>query len=45
MSTAMYGIGVLLAVVSVVMVVGGLLLLAACWPRSVRRPRHDRHAR
>ncbi|WP_285530446.1 hypothetical protein [Streptomyces lavendulae] len=43
--TAAYAFGLLLAAGSVVMVVAGLLLLAACWPRAVRRPRHDRHAR
>ncbi|WP_327135921.1 hypothetical protein OG311_38130 (plasmid) [Streptomyces sp. NBC_01343] len=44
MSAAKYGLGLLLVVASVVTVIGGLLL-AACWPRRVRLPRHDRHGR
>ncbi len=40
----MYGLGLLLVVVSVVAVIGGLLL-AACWARRVRLPHHDRHGR
>ncbi|MEW2374226.1 hypothetical protein AB0940_33465 [Streptomyces sp. NPDC006656] len=45
MSTTAYAIGLLLASGSVVLAIAGVLLLVACWPRAVRLPRHDRHAR